>query len=161
MQHPREQRSHARRRGGRPRGATRAGFATLETLCAATLLLIAVLTLAQVSAATGRLHQQGREKSAALHAIEREFAAIENTAFTAIVPNWNGVGFRVTAPPMPGDALHAQPGDADGLPGQVLVTAPNGDPNRLIEVTVRVSWQGVAGNQNLQRTIRLSAVGTS
>jgi Tfp pilus assembly protein PilV len=133
----------------------------IETLIATTILTTAVLGLANVAVTTSELHSTGLEKAAAMHAVERELAAVEATNFATIVATHNGRGFSVTLPGETHTALHALKGDVDGLPGSIAITAPTGDPAHLLEIHVRIDWQGRHGAQHVERTLRLSSLGAS
>ena len=133
----------------------------VEVLFATVILTTAVVGLSNVAMTTNHLHAAGVEKSAALHAAERELAAVEATNFATIVAAHDGRGFSVTLPGMANAALRAPPGDLDGLPGSISVTAPTGDPDHLLEIRVRVDWQGRSGVEHVDRTVRLSLLGAS
>jgi prepilin-type N-terminal cleavage/methylation domain-containing protein len=137
------------------------GMTLIEVMIAATILTTAVLGLSVVSVTTNELRATGQEKAAAMHAIERELSAVEATNFATIIATHNGRGFSVTLPGEVNTALRAVKGDADGLPGIISVTAPTGDPAHLLEIRVRILWQGRSGPQQLSRTFRLSSLGSS
>jgi prepilin-type N-terminal cleavage/methylation domain-containing protein len=143
---------HARRQGG---------MTLIELLVATVILTTGVLGLSVVSVTTGELRASGLEKAAALHAVERELSAVEATPFANIVATHNGRGFSVSLPGEAHAALRALPADADGLPGIISVTAPTGDAAHLLEINVRIIWQGRHGSQQLSRTFRLSSLGSS
>src|SRR6185295_2785355 len=77
-----------RQRSRRARGLT-----LIEVLVATTVLTTAVLGLANVAVSTSELRSTGMEKAAALHAVERELAAVEATNFATILAVHNGRGF--------------------------------------------------------------------
>lgn len=131
----------------------------IETLTVATTLAIAVLGLAQISSAAQSLRATGVQKEAALRALDREVATVVATKFTDIPATWNNVGFAVTLEGKAHAALRALPGDGDGLPGLVSVSAPTGDATKLIEVRVRVDWNGASCPQHVLRIVRLAALG--
>jgi len=137
------------------------GFTLIEVLVATVILVTAVLDLAQVSVATNQLHSTGLEKAAAIHAVERELAAVAATNFTTITATHDTRGFSVTLPGMVNAALRSIKGDADGLPGTIRITAPTGDPAHLLEIRVVIDWQGRHGPQHYERTIRLSSLGAA
>jgi hypothetical protein len=133
----------------------------IEVLIATVILTTAVLGLSMVSATTNDLRAAGLEKAAAMHAAESELAAVEATDFTQIVALHDGRGFTVTLPGKAAPALNAVPGDPDGLPGLITITAPTGDPAHLLEIDVRVVWRGRHGSQQVERILRLSSLGAS
>lgn len=139
----------------------RGGFTLIEVLIATAILVTAVLGLANVSVATGALRSTGVQKAAAIHAVERELAAVAATPFATIAATHDGRGFSVVLPGEATAALHALKTDGDGLPGVIHVTAPTGDPAHLLEIKVEIDWQGRSGPQHFERTIRLSSVGAA
>ena len=112
-----------------------------------------------MTASAQRLTQALEEKNAALASLERKSQEIEATAFAQVLATHHGTAFTVTAPGMVTNMLRPAPGDADGMPGSVTVTAPDppNDPGLLLQVTIRVDWVGVAGTQSLVRTLLMSA----
>jgi hypothetical protein len=138
--------------------ATR-GNTLIESLVATTILVTAVLSLANIAVTTGELRVSGLAKAAAMHAVERELAAVSATKFSTMVATHNGRGFSVALPDMKGAVLVPLKGDPDRLPGSISVTAPTGDPAHLLEIRVRVDWQGRNGPQHVERTTRFSDLG--
>jgi prepilin-type N-terminal cleavage/methylation domain-containing protein len=135
------------------------GFTLVEVLVVATMLAVAILGMTQISNVSAALRVSGREKAAAVRTLDREVAAVEATNFASIPTLWNNTGFDVTLEDKGKAILHSLPGDADGKPGVVTIFAPNGDPSQLLEIRVRVDWNGTHGPQHVQRTVRLSALG--
>lgn len=133
----------------------------IEVLIATVILTTAVLGLSMVSATTNDLRAAGLEKAAAMHAAEAQLAAVEATDFTQIIAQHNNRGFAVTLPGKVGNALDAVPGDADGMPGLITITAPTGDAAHLLEIDVKVIWKGRHGSQQVERIMRLSSLGAS
>jgi len=146
-------------RSRRPRRRV-AGMSLVETSCATAILALAIGGLTNLAATTAALHQFGVEKSAAVRAIEREIAAIVASDFTKLTANWNGAGFVVQLEGTTGKGLVAQKGDADKLPGSVIVTAPTGDASELVEIEVRVDWVCKHGPTSLVRRVQLSRLGS-
>jgi type II secretory pathway pseudopilin PulG len=132
------------------------GISLIEVMIATVILTTAVVGLSNVAVTTSALRAVRVEKAVAMHAIEQQLAAVEATDFATILATHNGRGFAVTLPGEVNAALHALPGDFDGLPGSIAVTAPTGDPDHLLEIRVRVDWQGRHGAQHLDRIVRLS-----
>ena len=144
---------------GRRRRRHSSGFTLVEVLVVATMLAVAILGMSQISHVSAALRVAGREKSAAIRTLDREVASIQATNFAAIPGRWDNTGFEVTLEEKGRSILHPLPGDVDGLPGNVAVSAPNGDPSQLLEIRVRIDWNGTHGPQHVQRTVRLSALG--
>ena len=145
--------------GSRRRRRAASGFTLVEVLVVASMLAIAILGMTQISNVSAALRVSGREKAAAVRTLDREVAAVEATNFASIPTLWNNTGFDVTLEDKGKAILHPLPGDADGKPGVVTIFAPNGDPSQLLEIRVRVDWNGTHGPQHVQRTVRLSALG--
>lgn len=136
------------------------GLTLIETVCAAVVLALAILGLSQVALSANAMQQSGVQKAAALREVERQLATIQSSDFTTIVATYDGAGFGVILDGATAEALPALANDADGRPGLVTVTAPTGDPDALLEVRVRIDWQGRNGPQSVGRTLRLSRVGS-
>lgn len=129
----------------------------VESMIASALLAIGIASLTNVSAATARLQQAGRLKSAALRALDTRIAMVQSTAF-ANLQGLDGTGFDV-ADVVGGVTLSTVPGDDDGDVGAIRVTAPTGDASRLLEVEITVAWQGGNGPCTLVRRVRRSRIG--
>jgi prepilin-type N-terminal cleavage/methylation domain-containing protein len=147
---------HACGRGERHRSG---GFTMIEVLVVATMLAVAILGMSQISQVSAALRVAGREKAAAIRTLDREVASIQATNFASIPTRWDNTGFEVTLEDKGRAILHPLPGDVDGMPGNVAISAPNGDPAQLLEIRVRIDWNGTHGPQHVQRTVRLSALG--
>jgi len=124
------------------------------------ILALAIIGLTSVAAASANLHQAGIQKSAALRAAERQLATIVATDFATIPATWSGTGFAVGIEGKAGMALRAPPNDADGLPGNVQITAPTGNADELIEIALRVDWISRHGPESVTRRMRLSRLGS-
>ncbi len=135
------------------------GFTLIEVMVVAMMLAVAILGMSQISNVSAALRALGREKAAAVRTLDRQVAAIQATNFAAIPARWNNTGFEVALEDKGRAILHPLPGDADGMPGNVSVSAPNGDPSQLLEIRVRIDWNGAHGPQHVQRIVRLSALG--
>jgi hypothetical protein len=142
------------------RRRARAGITLIETVVAAAILAVAIAGLTNLSATSAALHQTGVEKEAAVRAAERELAEIVASDFPTIPAAWNNVGFTVGLEGHAGNALRAPPGDADGLPGNVQITAPTGQPDQLVDILVTVEWISPHGPETLARRMRLSRIGS-
>ncbi len=145
----------------RVRRLRRGGFSLIETLVASAILLIGIVALASSAVMAMHLRKTQALKMLAAEALDQEMAAVQATPFTDIRAQHDGRGFAIFAEGKVNAALNALTNDADGLPGNITVTAPApfNDFNRLVDVTVRVEWQGTNGPQALRRTIRLSRAG--
>jgi len=143
----------------RPRRAC-AGITLVETVVAAAILAVAIAGLTNLSATSAALHQTGVEKDAAVRAAERELSEIVASDFPTIPALWNNFGFNVGLEGQAGNALRAPPGDFDGMPGNVQITAPTGQPSELVDILVTVEWISPHGPETLSRRMRLSRIGS-
>jgi hypothetical protein len=142
--------------------ATRArrGLTLIETVCAATVLTVAVLGLSQVALTSNELRESGATKAAALRAVQQQVAQVQATDFAALLATWDGAAFDVLLDGATHAGLVPQANDADGRAGSVVVTAPTGQPGELLEVLVRVDWAGANGPQSVARRLRVSRIGS-
>ena len=138
----------------------RAGITLVETVISAAILAVAIAGLTNLSATSAALHQTGVEKDAAVRAAERELSEIIASDFPTIPATWNNAGFNVGLEGEVGNALRAPPGDFDGLPGNVQITAPTGNPAALLDILVTVEWISPHGPEVLARRMRLSRLGS-
>ena len=132
----------------------------VETSCAAAILALAIGGLTNLAATSASLHAFGLEKNVAVRAVERQLATVMASDFATITADWNGDGFAVGMEGAAGSALNAVPGDADGLPGSIAITAPTGDADELVEIEVRVDWNSSNGPAAVARRMRLSRLGS-
>ena len=173
----------SRRRSPRRRSA---GFTLIELLTAVTILVFGIGALISMVAATSAANQLNRETAmaiaAAQGAIERLRAAPFEEAFALYNADGDddpdgadtapGAGFDIRG-------LEAQAGDADGLPGEIVMPAAGpelwededlplfGLPRdlnmddvvdaadhsgdyRVLPVLIRVQWQGRTGPRRIQ-----------
>jgi hypothetical protein len=132
----------------------------VETSCAAAILALAIAGLTNVAATSASLHKLGVQKAAAVRAVERQMAAVVASNFATLPATWNNVGFTAGLEGEAGAALQAVKGDADGLPGSIVVSAPTGKPTELLEILVRVDWQAPHGPAGVSRRLLISRIGT-
>jgi len=127
------------------------------------LLVVGVLSLAQVALAIRSLNRTDEEKAVAAAAIQEELRTIETTPFASILATHHGRSFDVVLDGAANPALRALPGDLDGRPGSVTVTAPDppNDPELLLEATVVLEWEGSCGPRRLARRIRVARSGAN
>lgn len=110
------------------------GFTFIEVIFATFVLAVASVSLAASLASAKRLSDGPRSEMVARSAIQATFAEIDATPFPRIVPDFAGRGFAA-------GALRAPPGDADGLPGEVLLAYGPGGNTGYYTVTLRVRWR--------------------
>ena len=139
----------------------RRGFALIDVLVGTSLLVTSALGMTSVAVFTSQMRQLNDERALALRALDREAALLEAAAFDDLFAIHDGRGFELDAEDAEGSALRCQAGDADGFPGSIAVSVPDevGDPNRLLDVTLRVDWVGSFGPQTMARTLRISRLG--
>jgi len=139
----------------------RRGFTLVDVLVSTSLLVTAALGMTGIASFTAQMRRVNDERAVAVRALDREAAAIEAAPFDDLLDVHDGRGFAVLGEQTGRVMLRAQAGDADGFPGLVTVTVPDdpGDPNRLLDVMVRIDWVGSFGPQSLSRTLRLSRLG--
>jgi hypothetical protein len=141
------------------------GMSILETTVASVILSVGVVSLTSVAATSARLHQAGVQKAAALKSLEAEIATIESTEF-ADLQALDGTSFEVdesVAPSSGCDDCYGYPGGNGGQAepaGAIGVSAPTGDADELLEVTLTLTWQGMNGTQTMTRRIRRSRLGS-
>ena len=132
----------------------------VESCCAVAILAVAIAGLTNLAATTAALHQFGKEKGAAVRAVQREIATIAASDFAGLVANFDGAGFAAGLEEAGGTGLRPLEGDDDGMPGRVRVTAPTGNAAQLVEIEVRVDWICRHGPAAVVRRVRLSSLGT-
>lgn len=115
----------------------------LEMTMAITVLVLGVVGSLQAMILLERSQERTREVGRATQAARRVLEAIQAEAFAEAFRRYNGSGAddpggAGTAPgknfAVPG--LSARPGDADGLPGEVVFPTPAGQPTVLREDVV-------------------------
>jgi hypothetical protein len=154
------QHSRSRNRKGR---AGAAGLTLVDVAVATVLLVVGLVSLADVALTLRSMGRADAERSVAANALLEQAHAIETTPFQGLIAAHDGRGFAVGIDGQAGAALRAVPGDADGLPGSISVIAPNppNDPARLLEATVTIDWQGSFGPQRMVRRILISRLGAN
>jgi hypothetical protein len=143
------------------RRRSRRGFTLIDVLVGSALLVVAVLGLTGVAVSSNELRRSNFERVAALRALGTELATIEAASFGDLLPEHDGRAFDVVAEASGNVMLRSRPDDRDGRPGSVAVSVPDdpGDPDRLLDVTVRIDWVGSFGPQSVARTLRVSRLG--
>jgi len=139
------------------------GFTVVELAVVIVLLVVGLLSLAQVALTIQSMKRADDERELAAGALLDQLHAIETTPFGDLVANFNGRTFDVFVEGAAAPALRSLPGDVDGKPGAIDVVAPDppNDPKLLLEATVRVDWVGSFGPRHLVRTIRISRPGAN
>jgi type II secretory pathway pseudopilin PulG len=165
----------------------RAGFTLVELLTAITILVFGIGALVSLVATTSAANRISRETALALSAAHATIERMRGDPFATVFKRYNtnkgddpGGAGKAPGPSFTVDGLVAQPGDADGMPGEIVL--PSAGPElyededvplfgmprdlnmdlvvdaadhaanyRILPVLVRVSWQGRTG----PRTIRL------
>ena len=127
------------------------GFSLIEVLVAGIVLVIASVALAATMAQTAGLTEGPREEIAARHGIQSVYAVLSATPYDQVAPLFQGQGF-----PVPG--LTPQPGDPDGLPGQIVFDYGPGGDTSYYTVTLRVAWRGRGANRLVESVHYLANV---
>jgi hypothetical protein len=145
------------------RRAGAAGFTLVDVAVATVLLVVGLISLADVALTLRSMGRADAERAVAATALLEQTHAIETTPFVGLIAAHDGRGFDVRIDGEAAAALRAVPGDADGLPGSIAVTAPSppNDPTRLLEATVTIDWQGSFGPQRMVRRVRISRLGAN
>lgn len=140
-----------------------AGLTLVDVAVATVLLVVGLVSLADVALTLRSMGRADAERAVAATALVEQTHLIETTPFLTLLATHDGRGFEVRIDGQAGIALRALPGDADGLPGSIAVIAPNppNDPARLLEATVTIDWEGSFGPQRLMRRILISRVGAN
>src|SRR5882672_3401343 len=122
-----------------PRLARR-GLTLLEVAFSITLLVIGIAAISRLTIGLSRAASVARESELATQAAKAMLERIQGEAFLQAFRSFNALGTddpsgANTAPganfAVPG--LRAVPGDADGLPGEVVFPTPAGGPGVLRE----------------------------
>ena len=115
-------------------GRNSKGFALIDVVIASVIFAVAALGLCASMATGTRFTDNSRETLMAHDAVDSITAQIAQTDFAEVARRFYGTGFEV-----PG--LRAAPGDADGLPGEVLFSKGPDDAPGSYRVTLRVNWR--------------------
>lgn len=136
----------------RPHGSTpptgQEGTSLVELVIAATVVISLLMAISTSTATQARLRKLDEERNLAMVAIRNTLESMHDVAF-AQVPALNGTGFDVLGTNGRPSGLAPVAGDADGLPGSILVQVDQSSGTQtLYQVTLAVDWNGVAGNQH-------------
>jgi type II secretory pathway pseudopilin PulG len=124
----------------RPHAGARRGLTLLELSFSITLLVLGISAISRLTVGLTRAANVARETDFATQAAKALLERIQGEAFLQAFRRFNDLGTddpsgANTAPganfAVPG--LRAAPGDADGLPGQVIFPTPAGGPGLLRE----------------------------
>ena len=164
----------------------RAGFTLVELLTAITILVFGIGALISLVATTSAANRISRETALALSAAHAAVERMRGDPFATVFRRYNtdknddpGGAGKAPGPSFAVEGLVAQPGDADGMPGEIVLPAPGpqlyededvpmfGLPRdlnmdsivdaadhagnyRVLPVLVRVSWQGRTGPRSIR-----------
>ena len=124
------------------------------------LMIAALVSLVLIGAVLSTVIQQGHQRQVTSETSLALSAALNNleqlrTVPEATLPTLDGTGFDVPSSNGGPGGLTPQPGDLDGLPGQLAVIVDQSQGGvTLYRVVATVSWTGVSG----RRQIRLQAL---
>ncbi|HLU38412.1 MAG TPA: hypothetical protein VK081_03450 [Planctomycetota bacterium] len=134
--------------------ANERGAILLDLMMACGVALIVGGALVTTSVRQSAHRAVNHETTLANNAIADVFARLRGLPF-ADLPSLHGTGFDVPNHLGGPGGLTAQPGDPDGLPGEIQVAVyASGGSTVLYRVTVTVAWRGAAGNRR-ERVIGL------
>ncbi len=130
-------------------GAER-GSALLELMIGSILVFMTFLSVTIMMTSQGNLRRTSEEQSLAMIACRNNLESIRNVPLSEL-PALHEVGFDV--PDLAGHpgVLQPLPGDADGLPGQFLISVDQtlaGETIYLVRMVV--SWYGISGRQEFE-----------
>jgi type II secretory pathway pseudopilin PulG len=133
--------------GGRPRTrrAVTAGFTLVELMGGVVIAFIALTGIFLTTMSVSQLRRVDEDLNLAFAACRTRLEEIRAMPFPSL-PGQHNTGFAVDVDRNGNPELKAPPGDADGLPGRVLVTTEaTAGTSVLYRVKVIVNWIGVSG----------------
>lgn len=131
-----------------PSRAADGGFSLLEVIVAVSVLAIAVTGMMALYFNTAIMTEFNQEVKAATFASQQKLEEIRGTAYTSIATSYPAGTTQYFAVPKLAPFVASDP-----QAGSVVVDY--GNPS-LLNVTVRVHWNGVRGEGNLQVTTMIS-----
>jgi len=125
-----------------PHRANHRGFTFVEVLVASAILAVISVGIAGALVQAPRISRAAREEMSARSMMCGMVSELSAAPYSGMAAAFTGTGFEV-----PG--LKAIAGDADGLPGSVLVEEVVEGGARFYRVTISVDWHGVSGDRSL------------
>lgn len=136
------------------KGGSAAGFTLLELMISIALITIAIFGLLATLLFCIMLDDVTKETNIALNELRRKVDEIRSHDFVSLL-----ACYRSDPPPFHAEhsnnfevpGLRAQAGDADGMPGKVVIEQIPEDQYAPIIIRVEISWQGRDGtNRGIQ-----------
>jgi len=122
----------------------------VEMLLGSVLLFAAASSMISVCLSNSRLRRIDSERALAFIACRNQIEEVRSLPFVTI-PTLDGLGFDVPASNGGAGGLRPRDGDADGLPGQFVVTTEDSFGSQtLYRVRAVVHWEGIAGEQEFE-----------
>ena len=125
-----------------PHRVNRRGFTFVEVLVASAILAVISVGIAGALVQAPRVSRAAREEMSARATMRGMVSEQSAAPYSGMAAAFTGTGFDV-----PG--LDAMDGDADGLPGSVLVEEVIEGGAQYYRVTISVDWRGVNGDRSL------------
>jgi prepilin-type N-terminal cleavage/methylation domain-containing protein len=137
--------------------ARETGFTLVELMMGIVVLsvsLLGMLGLVATSFGMSRsAHEMTQAKNGAMRKLE-EIRELARTDFGLVVSRY-GIGSESGFRDFAVGNLSPRPGDADGRPGRVTAS-PAGFGSNLLDVVVRVEWQGSGGARSFEMRSRVT-----
>jgi prepilin-type N-terminal cleavage/methylation domain-containing protein len=124
-----------------PRG-NRRGFTFVEVLVASAILAVSAVGIAGALVQAPKVSRAAREEMSARASMRGMVSEVSAAPYSGMATAFAGTGFDVLG-------LEAPDGDADGLPGSVLVEEVLEGGAQYYRVTLSVDWHGVNGNRSI------------
>jgi prepilin-type N-terminal cleavage/methylation domain-containing protein len=125
-----------------PHRVNRRGFTFVEVLVASAILAVICVGIAGALVQAPRVSRAAREEMSVRATMRGMVSEVSAAPYSGMSATFTGTGFDV-----PG--VEAMDGDADGLPGSVLVEEVNDGGAQYYRVTLSVNWHGVNGDRSL------------
>ena len=126
------------------------GFALLELIIGTAVIATSLGAIVSLTVRQSKLRRADSELHLALTACRTTLESLRTMKLTDIEA-LNGTGFDALDLLGKAGGLRAVPGDADGLPGILIVTTDKtSGAVKLLHVVARVTWAGAAGRQRFE-----------
>jgi len=136
--------------GRRDRGDREGGFSLVELLVGTLTVIVCLGAVINVCLQTGRVRQVDEEINLAYMACMNNLEDLRTIPFPDL-PTLNGKGFNVPALNGAPNGLAPEPGDADDLAGQLIITVEDtGGDTTLYHVVAEVRWIGASGRSEFK-----------
>ncbi len=147
--------AHARRSIPPPFPLRQAGFTLLELMMGTFVMSVSLLAMVGLVAASFGLTRAATELTQAKNGARRKLEEVRELARTHFSEVLTTYASDSTASDFNVGRLAPRPGDPDGKAGHVTVE-PSLVSADLLDVTVRVDWQGAAGPRMIEMRSRVT-----